>query len=59
MLQTTTHCTIVYTAKDADDNDEPVRPWVPRLPEDRALERHAVDLIAIRARLGRNKPHED
>ncbi len=59
VLQTTTHCTIVYTAKDADDNDEPVRPWVPRLPEDRALERHAVDLIAIRARLGRDKPHED
>ena len=26
-------------------------------PEDRALERHAVDLVAIRARLGRPLPH--
>lgn len=57
-LQTTTHCTIVYTAKDADDGDVPVRPWAPRLPEDRALERHAVDLIGIRAKLGRREPHE-
>lgn len=57
-LMTTTHCTIVYTAKDPDDADVPVRPWVPRLPEDRALERHAVDLIDIRAKLGRQSPHE-
>lgn len=56
-LQLTTQCTAVYTAKDEDDRDVPVRPWVPRLPEDRALERHAVDLIGIRARLGRPQPH--
>ena len=57
-LMTTTHCTIVYTAKDENDEDESVRPWVPRLPEDRALERHAVDLIDIRNRLGHSEPHE-
>lgn len=57
-LQTTTHCTIVYTAKDEADADVAVRPWVPRLPEDRALERHAIDLIGIRAKLGRPEPHE-
>ena len=57
-LQTTTHCTIVYTARDEEDGEVRVRPWVPRLPEDRALERHAVDLIEIRSRLGRNEPHE-
>jgi len=56
-LMTTTHCTIVYTAKDELDGDVPVRPWVPRLPEDRALERHAVDLVAIRAKRGRTTPH--
>ena len=57
-LQTTTHCTIVYTALDEQGAEVPVRPWVPRLPEDRALERHAVDLIKIRSRLGRAEPHE-
>ena len=57
-LQTTTHCTIVYTALDEDDHEVTVRPWVPRLPEDRALERHAVDLIQIRSRLGRSEPHQ-
>ena len=57
-LQTTTHCTIVYTALDEDDHEVTVRPWVPRLPEDRALERHAVDVIQIRSRLGRSEPHE-
>jgi len=56
-LHTTTHCTIVYTAEDEAGNVVPVRPWVPRLPEDRALERHAVDLIQIRSRLGRSEPH--
>ena len=57
-LMTTTHCTIVYTAKDDEDADVPVRPWVPRLGEDRALERHAIDLVSIRAKLGRPRPHE-
>ena len=57
-LHTTTHCTVVYTAKDADDADVEVRPWVPRLPEDRALERHAVDLVDIRGKLGRREVHE-
>lgn len=57
-LQTTTHCTIVYTALGEDDHEVPVRPWVPRLPEDRALERHATDLIQIRSRLGRSQPHQ-
>ena len=57
-LHTTTHCTIVYTALDADNHEVAVRPWVPRLPEDRALERHALDLIHIRSRLGRGAVHE-
>lgn len=56
-LQATTHCTIVYSAKDADDKDQEVRPWIPRLPEDRALQQHAIDLVKIRSVLGREAPH--
>lgn len=51
-LQATTHCTLVFTAKDEANNDVPTRPWIPRLPEDRALESHAKDLIKIRRKLG-------
>ena len=57
-LHTTTHCIIVYTALSDAGDEVAVRPWLPRLPEDRALERHAVDLIEIRSRLGRHEPHE-
>ena len=57
-LHTTTHCTVVYTAKDERDEDVTVRPWVPRLPEDRALERHAVDIVGLRDKLGRREVHE-
>ncbi|VEI14065.1 acyl-CoA thioesterase [Trueperella bialowiezensis] len=57
-LQTTTHCIIVFSARNDAGEDVPVRPWVPRLPEDRALERHAVDLVEIRKKLVRTKHHK-
>ncbi|MFY9263311.1 MAG: acyl-CoA thioesterase [Actinomycetaceae bacterium] len=57
-LLTATHCIIVFSARNDDGDDVVVRPWIPRLPEDRALERHAVDLIEIRKKLLRTKPHQ-
>jgi acyl-CoA hydrolase len=47
----TTHCLFVLTARDHVDAEVPVRPWVPRLPEDVALARHAERLIGFRQRI--------
>lgn len=57
-LRTTTHCIVVFSARNDAGDDVSVRPWVPRLPEDRALERHAVDLIEIRKKLIRSTPNK-
>lgn len=51
-LHLTTHCAMVYVALNAG-RKTPVRPWVPRLEEDLALDTHARTLIAIRKDLAR------
>lgn len=52
-LHLTTHCSMVYVALDAAGRKTPVRPWVPRLAEDVALDAHARTLIEIRRELAR------
>jgi acyl-CoA hydrolase len=44
----TTHCLIVFTALDADGREHAVAPWRPETREDRALDAHARDLVALR-----------
>ena len=55
-LRTTTHCTMVYVAVDADGAKTPVRSWNPRLPQDVDLQEHAKHLIHLRASLLRPIP---
>jgi acyl-CoA hydrolase len=46
----TTHCALVAVALGADDRPVAVRPWVPVSDEDRALDAHARELVALRSR---------
>ena len=45
----TTHCALVYVALGPDGRSTPVRPWRPASAEDRALDAHARQLVALRA----------
>ena len=47
-LELTTHCLLVFVALDDERRPAPVRAWVPRSDEDRALDAHARTLIALR-----------
>ncbi len=55
-LTTTTHCTMVYVALDAEGRKTPVRSWNPQLPQDLDLQEHAKKLIHIREQLLRPIP---
>jgi len=48
-LELTTHCLIVFVPLTADGHAHDVRPWVPVSDEDRALDAHALDLVALRS----------
>jgi acyl-CoA hydrolase len=48
-LQLTTHCLTVFVPLDADGHATAARNWDPVSDEDRALDAHARDLIALRA----------
>lgn len=52
-LEQTTHCLIVFVARDDQGHATTVPTWEPASSEDIALERHALDLIALRAQLRR------
>lgn len=52
-LELTTYCRTVFVAIDEERRALPTPPWDPITDEDRALDEHARDLVAIRAR------HED
>ncbi len=53
-MNLTTHCLTVVAAVDEDGAATAVQQWVPRSDEDRKLEAHARELIALRdrARIG-------
>jgi len=44
----TTHCLIVFVALDAENRPVETLSWVPMTEEDKALDRHARDLIRLR-----------
>jgi 4-hydroxybenzoyl-CoA thioesterase len=46
----TTECLLVFVALDEHHRPTPVSCWKPTLPEDQALERHAVRLMELRGR---------
>jgi acyl-CoA hydrolase len=48
-LDLTTHCLIVFVALDESRRPRPIRRWDPRSEEDLALEKHALQLIELRA----------
>jgi len=57
----TTHCLTVCSPIDSDGRPMPVRAWEPVSEEDRALDRHAVELIDLRRRgqaLGRRSERD-
>ncbi len=56
VLETTTHCTMVYVALDAEGNKVHVRSWNPQLPEDLELQEHAKQIIDYRSVLLRKDP---
>jgi 4-hydroxybenzoyl-CoA thioesterase len=47
-LRLTTHCLTVFVALDPDGHAIMAPPWVPVSDEDRALDRHAVELVGLR-----------
>jgi 4-hydroxybenzoyl-CoA thioesterase len=51
-LELTTYCRTILVGIDADRRAVPTPGWVPASDEDRALDAHAVELVAIRARHG-------
>ncbi|QIM20495.1 acyl-CoA thioesterase [Phycicoccus sp. HDW14] len=51
-LELTTYCRTILVGLDADRRAVPTPAWVPVSDEDRALDAHAVELVAIRARHG-------
>lgn len=57
-LATTTHCTMVYVAVDAEGTKTPVKSWNPQLPGDQDLQDHAKKMIHIREQLLRPIPDE-
>ena len=50
-LEQTTHCLIVFVARDEQGRATAAPTWEPASPEDVALERHALDLIALRTQM--------
>ena len=51
-MELTTYCRTVFVTIDEARKAEPVTPWLPVTDEDRALDAHALELSAIRARHG-------
>lgn len=51
-LELTTYCRTVFVGLDDDRRAVPCPPWVPVSDEDRALDAHALELVAIRERVG-------
>ncbi|QKE84325.1 hotdog domain-containing protein [Arthrobacter sp. NEB 688] len=51
-LELTTYCRTILVGLDADRHAVPTPTWEPVSAEDRALDAHAVELVAIRARHG-------
>ena len=49
-MSMTTYCRTIFVALDADRRALPTPTWVPVSDEDKALDRHAIELIEIRAR---------
>lgn len=49
-MEVTTYCRTVFVTIDDARNAVPVTPWIPVTDEDRRLDAHAVELVAIRAR---------
>lgn len=49
----TTHCLVVFVALDEDGRAIPCPAWEPQTDEDRSLDRHAVELIELRAAVDR------
>jgi acyl-CoA hydrolase len=49
ILEQTTHCLIVFVALDKEGHATAAPSWQPESAADRALEEHALDLIALRA----------
>lgn len=54
ILEQTTHCLIVFVARDEQGQASLVPPWQPSVPEDKALEDHALELIALRSEIPRS-----
>lgn len=57
-LTLTTECTMVLVGLDATGARHPVPAWLPELPEDVALDEHALAMVDIRKRLLRPTPLE-
>ena len=53
VLEQTTHCLIVFVARDKEGHAKTVPAWQPSSPEDIALEHHAHELIALRSQIPR------
>jgi 4-hydroxybenzoyl-CoA thioesterase len=53
VLEQTTHCLIIFVALDGEGHSTAAPSWHPESAEDRALEDHALDLIALRAQAPR------
>ncbi|SDP03145.1 4-hydroxybenzoyl-CoA thioesterase [Pedococcus dokdonensis] len=53
ILEQTTHCLIVFVARDEHGRASLVPTWRPSVPEDKALEDHALELIALRSEITR------
>jgi len=54
VLEQTTHCLIIFVALDGEGHATAAPSWHPESAEDRALEDHALDLIALRAQAPRS-----
>lgn len=50
-MRLTAHCLTVVTCLDDNDVATAVRPWIPESEEDKRLETHAVELMALRSQL--------
>lgn len=57
-LELTTECTMVLVGLDDDWHKRTVPAWRPELPEDRALDRHALAMVGSRRRLLRPIPED-
>jgi acyl-CoA hydrolase len=53
-LEETTHCLIVFVARDGTGHATAVPPWQPSSKEDMALHDHAEELIALRSEISRS-----